>query len=483
MYFYCTDPSINEQGLFCVARILRADSTPRLLHFLHYILILSSLFIPHSILIHIMNFFKGHPSLELLPRDELAEMFESVISETPLSGFESDPYNRHPLQYGTDLGNLTTRSAIAEWLDIQFSRSSADASKINLTGGASYGAANALLACTSPHLTKHAFVVLPTYFLINYAFIDAGFGGHMSAVRETPGGEYDIDLETLEERLNHLDAVNDFSPVEEEEINVFPDPTGRGDRKLYRYVMYLVPSFSNPGGLLYSEKTRERLVAVARKHDMLLLSDDVYDHLHYDRNPFWRKLNHVDEDSLPSGWRFGNTISNCSFSKIIAPGLRVGWQETVSLHLALQLATTGANKSGGTPGQLQTAVVEELVSRGLLDDIIASYRKTYKARAHAMHRALKVHLPPRNTSIFSAHGGYFFWVDIEGVDLAATFAELEEKHGVVIPDGGHFEVHDEALGWSKRGARLSVSYLGEEDIEDGIRLWGEVLRDRYPDLY
>lgn len=427
-----------------------------------------------------INFFKGHPTIELLPQKLLAETFGEVI-QTPGLGFETDPENRHPLQYGTDLGNVTVRSAVSDWVNSQFGRKSAKPDKINLTGGASYGAANALLTCTSPEVTKQAFIVLPTYFLINYAFIDAGLAGKLTAIRETPGQKYDIDLEHLEAKLTELDAKYGHSPVTSE-INVLDDPTGRGDRKVYRYVMYLVPAFSNPGGLVYSAETREKLVEIARKHDLLLLSDDVYDHLAYEGNPGWRKLNHIDEDTLPAGWRFGNTISNCSFSKIVAPGLRTGWQETATSALALQLATTGANKSGGTPGQLQTNVVEKLIRRGQLDTIVAHYRKTYRSRAEVMRKALAEHLPSC-AKIYNENGGYFFWVQVDGVDLAHVIAKVEEEHRVVIPQGGNFEVNGDLLGWGKSGARLCVSFLGEKDIEHGIRLWGQVFRQLHPLLY
>lgn len=432
-----------------------------------------------------INFFKGHPTIELLPKAQLAEAFLKVIVGKEYHDFESDPNNRHPLQYGTDPGNLTIRRAVANWSSKKFGRKPANPDTINLTGGASFGAANILSACTKPTVTKHAFVVSPTYFLINYAFVDAGFDGKMTAINETPGAEYEIDLDALESKLQELDEENGFLPVTTAEINLEQDPTDRGYRKLYRYVMYLVPTYSNPGGLCYSVKTRTRLLDIARKHDLLLISDDVYDYLSYDGVPPAPKLSHLDEDTLPSGWKFGNTISNASFSKIIAPGLRVGWQETAGPALAQQLATTGANKSGGTPGQLNSAVVQEFIESGTLDTVIAGYIKIYKERADVTKAAIHKYLPPRHTKLYGGDGGYFLWVEIDapGVDIANTLAKLKAKHNVVIPEGGNFEVHGDDKGWGKKGARLCVALLSEEEIEKGLQKWGEVLKEEYPELY
>lgn len=432
-----------------------------------------------------INFFKGHPTLDLLPKKELAEAFTKVISETAHTDYETDPDNRHPLQYGTDPGNLTVRQTVANWVNAEFGRTSLHPDQINLTGGSSYGSQNILLACTSKEVTLQAFVVLPTYFLINYAFIDAGFEGKMSAIRETPGGEYDIDLQALQEKLEQIDAQNGLKPVEKDEINIFPDVTGRGTRKLYRYVMYLVPTFSNPGGLTYNEATRRKLIELARKHDLLLLSDDVYDHLNYEGKPPVLKLNQIDQDTLPEGWIFGNTVSNLSFSKIMAPGLRVGWQETVTPALVSQLATTGANKSGGTPGQLNSAVVQHFIENGILDSAISSYKQTYKARSLVLKKALKEYLPSKYTTVYGGDGGYFTWVTIEApnVDLSEVISALQKKHNVVVAHGGNFEVEGDSLGWGKVGARLCVALLSETEIEEGVKLWGQVLCEMHPELY
>lgn len=434
-----------------------------------------------------INFFKGHPTISLLPTTELAEAYQKVLVETPSSepDYENDPENRHPLQYGLDPGNATIRQTLARWTAGKYGRSPANCDTFNLTNGLSFGAGAVLSGCTSANVTKHAFLVSPTYFLINYSFADFGFAGNMSAVAETPGGDYDLDLVLLQNQLAQLNAQHGFEKVGDSEINVFDDPTERGPRKFYRYVMYLVPTFSNPGGLTYSLKTRQKLLEIARQNDMLLLSDDVYDFLGYTREMPPLKLNYLDADTLPHGWKFGNTVSNSSFSKIVAPGLRVGWHETATPHLAQQLATLGPVKSGGTPSQLNTFVIQELINSGRLDAIIDKLATAYLARAQTMLRALGTYLPRKYTSFYGGAGGYFVWVSIEapGLNVADTIRKVKQNHGVIIADGSNFEVSDNSLGWGRTHARLCVALLTNEQIDKGIQLWGEVIRQEHPELY
>lgn len=428
-----------------------------------------------------IDFFKGNASSYLLPSAQIAAAYSEVLHQ---DDYDLNPDNAHPLHYGTDLGNLRIRENVVRWSNGKFGRDFHDPATINLTAGASYGAANILTACTRPDITKHVFAVSPTYFLINYAFADAGFAGNISAVRETPSEEYDVDIATLEATLVKLDQQHGLGPVESE-INVFDDPTGRGSRKYYRYVMYLVPTFSNPGAATYSLKTRQKLLQVARRHDMLLLCDDVYDFLAYDLQTKVLKLNHLDHDSLPEGYKYGNTISNCSFSKIIAPGLRVGYQETATQYLATQLATTGANISGGTPGQLSTFVVDRFITSGDLDKSIKLLATTFKSRARAMEAAVQKYLPAKHVKFCGGEGGYFCWIQIDHpmVDMGRTVDAVQQKYGVRIPHGSHFEVHGDPLGWGKCAVRLCVTLTTEEEIEEGIKKWGAVIREMFPQLY
>lgn len=335
-------------------------------------------------------------------------------------------------------------------------------------------------------VTQRAFIVTPTYFLINSVFIDFGFEGKMTAIEEVEDGdgEYEIDLRALERELEKYS--HGLEDPGEKEINVIDDPI-RGKRKLYRFVIYLVPTYSNPGGLTYSINTRMKLIELARRYDMLIISDDVYDFLNYSSSttpstPI-AKFNHLDQDSLPTHNTYGNTISNATFSKIVAPGLRVGWQESPTRKLVSQLAITGANRSGGTPAQLSTFIIADLIARGEIDGIIEQLCRVYKQRVGVLRESIEKYLP-KLTIVHGGDGGYFLWVKLPQVDNHDVIVkQLEESHGVVLAGGGNFEVVGDEKGWGKHCVRLSISYLSDSEIEEGIKIWGDVIRQNYPDLY
>ncbi|KAI5968553.1 YEY2 [Candida margitis] len=415
-----------------------------------------------------INFLKGHPTRTIIPVKEIANAYSKVLLDSDYLSYDSDPNNQHPLAYGTDPGNLDVRTTISNWVNDKYQIQSTSADLINLTAGASYGVANILASTTTPQLTKKAFVVTPTYFLINSVFVDAGLGDDLIAINETSSSEYDIDLEKLESELQKFGKTGVDT--------ILKDP--RGERKIYQFVMYLVPTFSNPGGMTYSLKTREKLLQLARKYDMLLISDDVYEFLNYASTttipPPISKINQIDQKTVSN--KYGNSISNATFSKIIAPGLRVGWQESATPALVHQLSVTGANKSGGTPSQLSTLVVANLIESGKLDTIILNFKSVYAERAQVLKKSIKKYLPA-NTQVDGGDGGYFLWIKLpKEIDNHAVIEQLAQK-GVVIPSGEGFEVlgSNNKQRWGDHCVRLSISYLTTEEIEQGVKIWGETI--------
>lgn len=422
-----------------------------------------------------INFFKGHPTKRLLPSKDLADSFAHVLSQN-YDNYDDDPNNQHPLTYGTDPGNLDIRTTISKWIGGYYQRD-VDPRCMNLTAGASYGIANVLTAFTSPEITKQAFIVTPTYFLINGTFLDAGFEGKLTAIDETKNqpnstSKYDIDLEYLQSKLELYSK--DLPPV-----SLVDDPA-RGKWKLYRFVIYLVPAFSNPGGITYSKETLQKLLQLARDYDLLIVTDDVYDLLNYTAEPMVPKLVHLDLQDCTSP--YGNVISNCTFSKIVAPGLRVGWQEMASPKMVWQLANTGANKSGGTPGQLASFAIQDLIKSGKLQQNIALLNQVYSGRAQVLVNAIHEHLP-KSAIINGGQGGYFVWITIPGDFNHDLVVDQLSKEGVILASGKHFEVSGDTRNWGKNSVRLAISYLEEDEINVGIEKWGKLLKEMHPELY
>lgn len=430
-----------------------------------------------------LNFFRGHPTPSLLPNVAIHKAATKILLE-PHEFDSTSLSNRHPLTYGSDEGALWVREEVAKFSNkIYNPQVETKAEYLNLTGGSSYGILNALLQTTLPHTgyTKRAFVITPTYFLINRALTDAGFNGKLTAIDELPNS---IDLQTLQEKLELYDTEDDAVLTSE----IIEDPKyDKGSKKVYKFVMYCIPDFSNPGGITMDLETRVKLLELARKHDMLIITDEVYDLLDYSQDvdkipqPKLPKLVHLDRaTSKENTHSFGNTLNNSTFSKTIAPGLRVGYQESINNKLVQQLAAGGANVSGGTPSQLNSNIVGELLKSGEFYNILQTFRKVYSERALVFKRALEENLPI-GTTVKGFEGGYFQWVTLpEGYDARLIIEELKAKDDVILAGGEHFEVTGDERGWGQRSFRICLSLLETEQLVEGIKKVGDRIKLLYP---
>ncbi|ODV85982.1 hypothetical protein CANARDRAFT_7343 [[Candida] arabinofermentans NRRL YB-2248] len=424
------------------------------------------------------NFFKGHPSTELLPTKQILTATTSILKRFDNTDDSYDGFSdTHPLNYGPDLGNLEVRKLIADWNTKNFKLEKAiDPECINLTSGSSYGLMNILTQFSSPHnnLTKRAFLVSPTYFLFNAAFIDAGFGEKMTSITEFNDGQ--IDFKKLENELIkcELEDSEKFEITPERIKNIY-DPD-RPLKHIFKYILYIVPTFSNPKGGSLTASNREKLIEIARKFNILIICDDVYDLLDYRTNSnYYKRLVHYDRDTLPTPDSYGNVVSNATFSKILGPGLRVGYQETPTEKLAYLLSQGGAHRSGGTPSHLNTVIVGELLRTGVVDEFVAKLVQVYSKRVQVCIKAINDYLPV-GTQISNFEGGYFCWVTLpEGYDSLEISKKCSAK-GVILATGDNFEVTGDEQDWGKSGVRLSISHLKEEKIEEGIKIWGEICK-------
>ncbi|SCU78243.1 LADA_0A04632g1_1 [Lachancea dasiensis] len=430
-----------------------------------------------------ISFLRGWITHSLLPRDEILKASTELLAPS-LREYDDDVDNHHPLVYGVDSGSLWVRESICNLSNQAFRLENDERAKskpeyINLTSGASYGMLNLLLQTTLPHTgyTRQAFVVSPTYFLINNAFIDAGFRGKITAIREKGDG---LDLETLQERLDYFVKADEGHNHSEDPYLV--NPAIGEPKKLYRFVIYLIPTHSNPSGKTYSLNFRLKLIALARKYDMLIITDDVYDLLNYEQ-PMGQlpcpipRFTTLDRASCQgTAQDFGNTIVNTTFSKLIAPGLRFGYQESVNDKLVTQLSKGGANASGGTPSQLNSMIVGTMLRNGDCAKLVKQIRETLRERCQTLYDSIKKFMP-LDTQYDLQTGGYFSWCTLpDGYDSKEICERLACESNVLIPDGSRFEVVDNCMEWEKRSVRLSVSYLSSTEIETGVYLWGQMCK-------
>ncbi|KAF3077960.1 hypothetical protein TWF706_004891 [Orbilia oligospora] len=437
----------------------------------------------------LIDFMRGHPSTSLLATSEMLAAANAVLgsSELPQDSFDKD---RHPLHYGPDLGNISFRCEIGIWSAARYGLNApTDPEMINLTSGASNGLSKALELFTNPigGYTRRAFILTPVYFLACPVFQDSGFANLLTAISLTSCGT-SLDFPTL---ISQLESSSSPQTTSLEEAT--SPLKSLVSKPLYRHVLYCVPTFSNPTGTTLSLESRTQLVKLAREHDMLLITDDVYDFLDYQNSPNQphktaiKRLVDIDRELGVKADEKGHTLSNCSFSKILGPGVRCGWVEGATSVLAQAMGKSGANHSGGAPCQLSSTIIHRLLletdgKKRVIDDVIGNICVAYKRRAELLKKLIKEHWP-EGTEVQGGEGGYFVWVKLpEGYD-ARDAAKVALERGVRVGEGDGFEVpivkgvgEANVMGWGGRYLRLSVSYLEEDTIAQGIKVLGEAMR-------
>lgn len=272
-----------------------------------------------------INLQLGWPSPRLFPTQRLATAATSCLNDPEIA--------KLALIYGPDLGYMPLRDEIAQWLSSFYLPSSGPIPKerIAITGGASQNLASILQVFSDPSVTKRIWMVEPTYFLACTIFQDAGFGRKLRGVPENENG---VDISFLEKALEEYEEETQQNGVHTE----LKPAMQYG--KIFRHILYITPTFSNPSAKTYSVKVRKQLLALARKYDILVVSDDVYDFLRWPAEeskstssklaPIPPRIVDLDRATTCDGDGWGNSISNGSFSKIVAPGVRVGWAEASS---------------------------------------------------------------------------------------------------------------------------------------------------------
>ncbi|EPS42048.1 hypothetical protein H072_4006 [Dactylellina haptotyla CBS 200.50] len=438
-----------------------------------------------------IDFMRGHPSTELLATAEMLAAANSVLAD-PYLPQDSYDQDRHPLHYGPDLGNISFRRDVGIWSARRYGlKEPIPPENINLTSGASNGLAKALELFTNPigGYTRRAFIVTPVYFLACPVFQDFGFSNLMTSISMEENGT-SLNFEDL---ISHLEDDKTAPPQPFVSLNDGMDPikTVQG-KHLYRYVLYCVPTYSNPTGTTLSLAARTRLVELARKYDILLISDDVYDFLGYNGETPIKRLVTIDKEMGVSDTDKGHTISNSSFSKLIGPGVRCGWIESVSPVLAAEMGKSGANHSGGAPCQFTSTLVQRLLEpdkpsasgtgKPVIDEVIEKISGAYKERVGVLLNAIEKYWP-KGTQVQGGDGGYFVWISLPEGFNAREIAKASLERGVIVGGGDGFEVPVNSVtgkrnfrDWGAKYMRLSISYLSTDVMEHGIKNLGETIQ-------
>jgi 2-aminoadipate transaminase len=227
--------------------------------------------------------------------------------------------------------------------------------------------------------------------------------------------------------------------------------------------VYAIPDGQNPRGVSLSREKRARLVELAARFSVPVIEDDVYGYLSYD-GPAPPPLRALDGE-----W----VVTIGSFSKLLAPALRVGWvvaSEALVARLALQKHALDLDV-----GTFAQRIVSAYLDTGALPGHLEGLRREYRARREAMRRALREHFPAEARTHVPA-SGFFFWVELPArVDSCALLRTALERERVAFVPGRLLAAADGARFVSC--LRLAFSASAPERIEAGIERLGRLVKE------
>jgi 2-aminoadipate transaminase len=341
-----------------------------------------------------ISFARGIPSPECLPVDELADCAQAALRRDGAT----------ILSYGSTLGYAPLREWIAE-------RHGVEPDRVVVTNG-SLQVFHLLLEALPP---GRILVERPTYDRPRKILVEEG-----RELGEVPLDDDGLDVAELERLHEDGDAL-----------------------------LYTIPTFQNPTGSTLSLERRHRLAGFTRERKLPVLEDDPYG------------LVRFEGAALPSLFELecgDHVLYSSSFSKTVAPGLRVGYA-IVSVGLAAQLEPLAAS-TYITPGLLAQATVHEFLRRGLLDSSLERVCGLLRARRDAMLEALEQHLAG-HARWNRPEGGYFLWLELPvDVDASELLVRASEA-GVTYVPGADF-------GGPPNSARLAFSFVSPAEIAQGV---------------
>jgi len=362
----------------------------------------------------VLSMAGGLPSPDSFPVEALREASERVLRDSP----------REALQYAASEGYGPLREWIAERLGARGLR--VQPQQVLVTSGSQQG-----------------------LDLLGKVLLDAG----STVAVESP---------------SYLGALQAFAPAEPRFVALAGDDEGvqpealeacARDAQRPRFA-YLQPNFQNPTGRLMGLVRRAAVAAAAQRVGVPLVEDDPYGELWFDAPP---------PAALASHWPEG-TVHLGSFSKILAPGLRLGY--LVAPDAVLPKLLQAKQAADLHTASFNQRVAFEAVKDGLLERHLPAVRARYAAQRDAMAAAMQRHLPA-GCEWQTPSGGMFFWLRLPaGVDAMALLPRAVAAGVAFVPGAPFFAMEPDA-----RSLRLSFATLAPAQIEQGIAALGAVLHD------
>lgn len=354
----------------------------------------------------------GQPGSDVLPLELLQQASHHALENSP----------RDILQYGADAGDDYFKNALATFLTGYYGEKVTPESLLTTNG------ISQVLGMICTLFTKPGDAIIveePTYFLALNIFAD-----HDLKIVSVPVDGDGLIVEELESLLKQHNPK----------------------------FIYTIPTFQNPSGVTLSLERRERLLELAEKYNVLVVADEVYHLLSYTTTPP-KPMGCFDSEYV---------LSLGSFSKILAPGLRLGWVQT-SETLRQRLESYGVIASGGGLNPFTSAIVRSALELGLQDRYLTHLKRLYSERSRVLVTALCEDFP--NHEVDDVQGGYFIWLKLPGTDTSellkrAKLNKVAFQAGVKFSGQGNLHNY----------LRLCFAFYDEGRLREGVKRLVEVIK-------
>jgi DNA-binding transcriptional MocR family regulator len=377
--------------------------------------------LPQGMAQNTISLMLGHPDPATLLTPELRNAMQRVISS---------PQAYTALQYGPEQGTQSLINFLVE--------------KINREQGLSIQPANLMLVAGSTHAVDM-----------------------LTRLYARPGGV------VLVEAPTYVDAIHIFRDHQVELYAIPTDEDGLIPSELAKQVarlhsngkfpstLYTVPNFHNPTGCTLPEARRSEIIRLARHYGFQIMEDDVYRDLSF-------------EGSVPASFyalaHGDQALSIGSFSKTLAPGLRLGWL-LGSADAIQRCINCGTMQMGGGANPLAAHIVAEYFRSGYWEAHISHLRSLYKMRRDVALSALNQYMLSDMSWTHPA-GGFFIWLSLPKTVFAQDVKRMALQEGVLLAAGEGFFVNPSD---GEHNLRLAYSCATPEDIETGIRILAQII--------
>ena len=362
----------------------------------------------------IYSFARGYPSAETFPMEEIRSTMSEVI----------DRYGSKAFQYGATQGVPELREAVAKRYGVPVER-------VQITSSSQQG----IDVCTRV-LVNPGDVILTSS--PSYLGALQSFRSYRADIR---GVKHETDIETFEKAYE--DVITQV----------------KSDGKKIKF-LYMIPDFQNPSGESLSLEERRMLVRLAQKYDFLIVEDSPYRELRYEGKHI-PTMYSLDPDRV---------IHLGSFSKIFAPGFRLGW--AIAHPEILDKIYVCKQSLDLCPPIFDQYVAAEFLNSGRLDANLEKSIALYKSKRDLLLSLLEEYMP-EGVSWTHPEGGLFLFLTMPEGFEAVKFYDKALDAGVAYVAGEFF--HPDGSG--KNTMRMNFSFMSPEKITEGVRLLAELLRD------